>query len=75
MISHCTKTHQASNLSFQQLDVSDGKSFISSNSSSFSMVSSFSCLHWVPNQPDAVFLFNKVLKPGGKFLFVVSLSL
>ena len=37
-----------------------------------SKVTSFSCLHWVPNQPDAVSLFNKVLKPGGKFLFVVS---
>jgi len=72
MISHCTKTHQATNLAFQQLDVSDGNSFISSNASTFSMVTSFSCLHWVPNQPDAVFLFNKVLQPGGKFLFVIA---
>lgn len=72
MISHCSETHQTANLSFQQLNVSDGESFISSNSNSFSMVSSFSCLHWVPNQPDAVSLFNKVLQPGGKFLFVIA---
>jgi len=72
MISHCTETQVSPNLSFQQLNVSDGKSFVSSNSSSFTMVTSFSCLHWVPNQPDAVSVFNKVLQPGGKFLFVIA---
>ena len=71
MISHCNKTHKTKNLSFEQLNVSDGSSFITSHSSTFSMVTSFSCLHWVPNQPDAINLFNKVLQPGGKFLFVV----
>ena len=67
------------------LDVSNGADFCIAKESSFDMastpnqpvshelqVTSFSCLHWVPNQPDAVSLFNKVLKPGGKFLFVVS---
>ena len=73
MISHCRKEHRVDNLTFEQLNVSDGKDFISANQDSFSMVTSFSCLHWVPNQPDAIFLFNKVLQKGGKFLFVVSL--
>lgn len=72
MITHCNNTHKTPNLSFQQLNVSAGQTFISSNTSSFSLVTSFSCLHWVPNQPDAVSLFNKVLRCGGKFLFVIA---
>jgi len=72
MISHCNETHKTNNLTFEQLNVSDGSSFITSNSSTFSMVTSFSCLHWVPNQPDAINLFNRVLQPGGKFLFVIA---
>ena len=71
-------------ISPQTLDVSNGADFCQTKESSFNMasrssqpwhwshqVTSFSCLHWVPNQPDAVSVFNRVLKPGGKFLFVV----
>jgi len=59
-------------ISLKTLDVSNGGDFCQAKESSFDMVTSFSCLHWVPNQPDAVSLFNKVLKPGGKFLFVIA---
>ena len=72
MISHCQGHHQAHNTTFQQLDVTKGEFFTSSNLSSFSLVTSFSCLHWVPDQPAAVGLFNRVLKTGGKFLFVIA---
>ena len=58
-------------LSFQQLDSSKAESFISSNLSSFSLITSFSCLHWVPDMPATVALFNKVLKVGGRFVFVM----
>ena len=74
MITHSSSTHTLSNLSFQQLDVNQGASFISSNKSTFSLVTSFSCLHWVPDVPAAVNLFNNVLSLGGKFLFVVSVT-
>ena len=66
MISHCREHCQAPNTAFHQLDVSRGESFTSSNLSSFSLVTSFSCLLWVPDQPAAISFFNKVLKPGGK---------
>ena len=72
MISHCREHSQVSNTSFHQLDVSQGESFTASNLASFSLVTSFSCLHWVPDQPAAISFFNKVLRPGGKFLFVVA---
>ena len=66
MISHCRQHCQAPNTTFHQLDVSRGESFTSANLSSFSLVTSFSCLQWVPDQPAAISFFNKVLKPGGK---------
>ena len=75
MIQHCQSQHQTSttpSLSFTQLDVTRAESFISSNLASFSCLTSFSCLHWVPDQPAAISFFNKVLRPGGKFLFVVA---
>jgi len=73
MVSHCSNHYNGQeNLSFETLDVSNGADFRQAKESSFNMVTSFSCLHWVPNQPDAVSLFNKVLKPGGKFLFVIA---
>ena len=74
MISHCGQHHQAPGMTFQRLDTSQGGSFTSSHSSSFSLVTSFSCLHWVPDMPTTVSLFNNVLKPGGKFLFVVTID-
>ena len=74
MIAHCQQHHQPKtpSMTFQQLDSSQGASFIADNASSFSLVTSFSCLHWVPNMPATVSLFNKVLETGGQFLFVVS---
>ena len=64
MIKHCQSTHQTAtttnNLSFTQLDVTRAESFISSNLASFSCLTSFSCLHWVPDMPAAVRFFNKV---------------
>ena len=68
MITHCQSTHQTSptntsNLSFTQLDVTRAESFISSNLASFSCLTSFSCLHWVPDMPAAVRMFNKVQSP------------
>merc|ERR1711923_381581 len=71
MISHCQQQHNLPSLSFQKLDVSQGQSFIASNKSSFSAVTSFSCLHWVPDMPATVSLFNNVLIQGGKFVFVL----
>ena len=66
MISHCRQHCQAPNTVFNQLDVTRAESFTSANLSSFSLVTSFSCLQWVPDQPAAISFFNKVLKPGGK---------
>ena len=71
MIKHSQSHHPHSNLSFQQLDVTKGDSFVKANKETFSLVTSFSCLHWVPDVPAAVNLFNNVLRVGGKFLFVV----
>ena len=67
------KSTLSTKLNLQQLlDVAKQVLQLHDIANKFSKVTSFSCLHWVPNQPDAVSLFNKVLKPGGKFLFVVS---
>ena len=60
MIGHCRQHCQAPNTSFHQLDVSQAESFTSAHLSSFSLVTSFSCLHWVPDMPATVALFNKV---------------
>jgi len=73
MVSYCNQHYnKQDNLQFQTLDVTKGEDFCQKNSGLFSMVSSFSCLHWVPDQPAAVSLFNRVLCPGGRFLFVIA---
>ena len=77
MISHCKarlETSLVPNISFLQLDVTDPDSFLASNMDSFSCITSFSCLHWVPDMPAAITLFNKALKVGGKILFVIPTS-
>ena len=64
MIQHCQSAHltsTTSGLSFSQLDVTRAESFISSQLATFSCLTSFSCLHWVPDMPAAVRMFNKVL--------------
>jgi len=60
MITHCKDHHQTPCLTFNQLDVAHGESFSISNQSQFTCLTSFSTLHWVPNMPMAVKLFNKV---------------
>ena len=60
MIKHCQSQHNTATLSFSQVDVTQAESFISSNLASFSCLTSFSCLHWVPDMPAAVRFFNKV---------------
>ena len=61
MIQHSRSQHSTTpRLSFTQLDVSRAESFISSNLASFSCLTSFSCLHWVPDMPATVRMFNKV---------------
>lgn len=74
MIGHCKSNHKASNLRFQQMDVESEacQAFCAMEEGRFDMVTSFSCLHWVPNQPAAVYFFNRILKPGGKFVFVIA---
>jgi hypothetical protein len=53
------------------------QAFCSSQRCSYSLVTSFSCLHWVPNQPAAVHFFNRILKKGNRsfrsyyFYFIV----
>jgi ubiquinone/menaquinone biosynthesis C-methylase UbiE len=42
------------------------QAFCSSQRCSYSLVTSFSCLHWVPNQPAAVHFFNRILKKGNR---------
>ena len=51
--------HESPGLNFTQLDVAAGADFTQRHASSFSLVTSFSCLHWVPDQPAAVTLFNR----------------
>jgi len=74
MIEHCEQNHVATNLAFNRLDVesSESEAFCAEQDEKFDMVTSFSCLHWVPNQPAAVGVFGRLLKPGGKFLFVIA---
>lgn len=74
MISHCRSTYSSPNIGFQRMDVESAEcqGFCSEQENSFDLVTSFSCLHWVPNQPVAVDVFHRLLKPGGKFLFVIA---
>jgi len=73
MIGHCRDHHQTPgdmDIHFEQLGESR-EDFISKYKSSFSLVTSFSCLHWVPDLPSLINMFNEVLVPGGKFVFSV----
>lgn len=74
MIDYCKSNYNQSNLKWKQLDVEskECQSFCSEQNGKMDLVTSFSCLHWVPNQPAAVQMFNKVLTPGGKFCFVIA---
>jgi len=72
MIEHCKTNFEVAGLNFQQVDSAKADTFNEENKERFSMVTSFSCLHWVPDQPITLEMFNKVLKPGGRFLLVIA---
>jgi len=74
MIEYCQSNYKAKNLYWRQLDVDseDCQQFCMENNGKMDLITSFSCLHWVPNQPMAVSMFNKVLNIGGKFCFVIA---
>ena len=63
------------NLEFVQLDVTNGEEFGEQNIEKYSLVTSFSCLHWVNDHLAATKLTARVLKKGGKFLHLVSIYL
>ena len=71
MISYCNKSYNIPNLRFQHLDSSEAESFARSHSSSFSMITSFHCFHWVEDIPQVLSLFRKVLRTNGRLLLVV----
>ena len=75
MVDHCEGKYHLDDLEFRQLDVTAGAEFGEDYGDSFSLVTSFCCLHWVSDHPAAVKLTHKVLKKGGKFLHLVSTSL
>jgi len=74
MIDHCRTLYSSPKVGFQRMDVEseDCQGFCSEQAESFDLVTSFSCLHWVPNQPAAIDVFHRLLKPGGRFVFVIA---
>ena len=70
MVEYCRKNHNVENVTFETLDATKGEEFARDNSESFSLVTSFWCLHWVTDHVATAQLVNRVLKPGGKFLFM-----
>ena len=74
MIKFCRGKYNIDNLEFIQLDVTNGEDFGEQNIEKYSLVTSFSCLHWVNDHLAATKLTAKVLKKGGKFLHLVSIS-
>lgn len=75
MIKFCRGKYDIDNLEFVQLDVTNGEEFVEKNMEKFSLVTSFSCLHWVNDHVAATKLTARVLKKGGKFLHLVSTEL
>ena len=72
MVDYCKGKYHLENLEFRQLDVTAGEEFGRDFCDSFSLVTSFCCLHWVSDHPAASKLSHKVLQKGGKFLHLVS---
>ena len=73
MIKHCRQKYNIKYLEFHHLDVTDGEEFGDRHAGQFSLVTSFSCLHWVNDHQAATKLTARVLRKGGKFLHLVSL--
>ena len=75
MIDHCKETYTTPNIHWRQLDVESidfwehGKVDLE-RFGKLDLVTSFSYLQWVQNQPMAVEMFNRVLNIGGRFCFV-----
>ena len=72
MVKFCRGKYNVDNLEFEQLDVTNGEEFWEKNTEKFSLVTSFSCLHWVNDHLAATKLTARVLKKGGRFLHLVS---
>ena len=72
MISHCNIHHQGPRLTFQQLDCGEADSFVRCHDSSFSMITSFHCLHWVQDIPQVLSIFHRVLSRQGRLLLVMA---
>ena len=75
MVDYCQEKYRLENLEFRQLDVTDGLDFGEAHCSKFSLVTSFCCLQWVCDHPAATSLTHKVLRKGGKFMHLVSVTL
>ena len=75
MIKHCRQKFNIKYLEFHQLDVTDGEEFGDRHAGQFSLVTSFSCLHWVNDHQAATKLTARVLRKGGKFLHLVSINI
>ena len=74
MVKFCRGKYNVYNLEFEQVDVTNGEEFWEKNTEKFSLVTSFSCLHWVNDHLAATKLTARVLKKGGRFLHLVSLK-
>ena len=75
MVKFCREKFNIENLEFEQLDVTNGEEFGGRHAGQFSLVTSFSCLHWVNDHQAATKLTARVLRKGGKFLHLVSINI
>ena len=66
MISHAHQTHNISNLTFQHLNAED-INYVGE----FDLVTSFFCLHWVPDKQKAMHNFYRSLKPKGQAILIM----
>lgn len=66
MISHAKLSFDVPNLEFQQLDAEDISSV-----GEFDLVTSFFCLHWVPDKQKAMHNIYRSLKPKGKAILIM----
>jgi len=74
-VDHCRSTYSTQNLTWKHCDDVESKDWQKfaqqENNGKMDLITSFSYLHWVQNQPKAVQMFNKMLNNGGKFCFVI----
>ena len=60
MIKHCREKYNIENLEFHQLDVTDGEEFGDRHAGQFSLVTPFSCLHWVTDHQADIVLLHRI---------------